>query len=87
MSVSTRFLFANTVAFCESPSHLGTVPSGGVFVVLRLRVVIDELQLCRAHHAAAHPVARRAGASRAGGARVGGAATGQSRVSRQETQR
>lgn len=60
-------------------AHLGTVSAGGVFVVVRLRVVVEELQLRRAHHAAPRPVARRAGSSRAGGTRVGGAAGKQTR--------
>lgn len=57
-----------SLAECEP--HLGTVPSGGLFVVLRLGVVVDELQLRRADHTTSHPVAWRASAPRAGGARV-----------------
>lgn len=58
----------------DGRTHLGTVAPRGVLLVFRLRVVVDQLQLGRADHAAAHPVARRASAPRAGGTRVCSAA-------------
>lgn len=62
-------------------SHLGTVPSRGLFIVLRLGVVVYELQFCRADHATTHPVAWGARTPRAGGAGISStAATKQKRT-------